>query len=229
MNNIYGYCRVSTPYQNLERQIRNIKAEYPTAVIITESYTGTTLERPNFQKLLSKVEPTDTIVFDSVSRLARNEEEGFKIYNELYGKNVELVFLKEPQISTAVYRKAIQTAIPLTNSSVDLILEGINKYLIELQKEQIRLAFRTAQHEVDSLRSRTREGLLTAKINGKTLGHRVGVPLVHSKSLKVKEVIQKHCIDFGGTLSDKECLALCACSRNTYYKYKREFLKGRQK
>ncbi len=229
MNNIYGYCRVSTPYQNLDRQIRNIKAEYPTAVIITESYTGTTLARPNFQKLLSKVEATDTIVFDSVSRLARNEEEGFEIYNELYNKNVELVFLKEPQISTAVYRKAVQTAIPLTNSSVDLILEGINKYLVELQKEQIRLAFRTAQHEVDSLRSRTREGLLTAKINGKTLGHPVGRPLVHKKSLKVKENILKHCIDFGGTLSDKECLALCACSRNTYYKYKRELLKGHQK
>ena len=229
MNNIYGYCRVSTPYQNLDRQIRNIKAEYPTAIIITESYTGTTLARPNFQKLLSKVEATDTIVFDSVSRLARNEEEGFEIYNELYSKNVELVFLKEPQISTAVYRKAIQTAIPLTNSSVDLILEGINKYLIELQKEQIRLAFRTAQHEVDSLRSRTREGLLTAKINGKTLGHPAGRPLVHKKSLKIKENILKHCIDFGGTLSDKECLALCACSRNTYYKYKRELLKGHQK
>ena len=229
MNNIYGYCRVSTPYQNLDRQIRNIKAEYPTAVIITESYTGTTLARPNFQKLLSKIEATDTIVFDSVSRLARNEAEGFEIYNELYSKNVELVFLKEPQISTAVYRKAIQTAIPLTNSSVDLILEGINKYLIELQKEQIRLAFRTAQHEVDSLRSRTREGLLTAKINGKTLGHIVGRPLVHKKSLTIKENILKHCIDFGGTLSDKECLALCACSRNTYYKYKRELLKGHQK
>ena len=128
MNNTYGYCRVSTPYQNLDRQIRNIKAEYPTAVIITESYTGTTLARPNFQKLLSKVEATDTIVFDSVSRLARNEAEGFEIYNELYSKNVELVFLKEPQISTAVYRKAIQTAIPLTNSSVDLILEGINNF-----------------------------------------------------------------------------------------------------
>lgn len=38
---IYGYCRISTPRQNLERQVRNIKAAYPDAVIVREIYTGT--------------------------------------------------------------------------------------------------------------------------------------------------------------------------------------------
>lgn len=226
MNSIYGYCRVSTPYQNLDRQIRNIKSAYPEAIILTEAYTGSTIARPVFQKLLSKVKSGDTIVFDSVSRLARNEEEGYQIYNQLYSQNVELVFLKESNISTSVYRKALQTSIPLTNTNVDLILTGVNQYLMELQKEQIRLAFRSSMQELLTIRSRTVEGLMTAKLNGKTLGHRVGSPLVHTKSLKVKENILKHCIDFGGTLSDKECLVLCACSRNTYYKYKRQLLNG---
>lgn len=42
---IYGYCRISTRKQSIERQIRNIKAEFPDAVIIQETYTGTKLDR----------------------------------------------------------------------------------------------------------------------------------------------------------------------------------------
>ena len=42
------------------------------------------------------------------------------------------------------------------------------------------------------------------------------------KSIKCKEIIKKHALDFGGTLSDKEVMILCKISRNSYYKYKRE-------
>ena len=38
---IYGYCRISTAKQSIDRQIRNIKAEYPAAHIVQEAYTGT--------------------------------------------------------------------------------------------------------------------------------------------------------------------------------------------
>ena len=41
--NIYGYCRISTAKQSIDRQIRNIKAEYPTAHIVQEAYTGTSI------------------------------------------------------------------------------------------------------------------------------------------------------------------------------------------
>ena len=37
---IYGYCRISTPPQYIERQIRNIKKDYHNAIIIEEVYTG---------------------------------------------------------------------------------------------------------------------------------------------------------------------------------------------
>ena len=43
----YGIARVSTKKQNLARQVRNIKAEYPNAVIVQEKFTGTKLERKN--------------------------------------------------------------------------------------------------------------------------------------------------------------------------------------
>ena len=55
MKKEYGYCRVSTKKQNIERQERNIKAEYPNAIIIKEEYTGTKLNRPEFTKLIKLV------------------------------------------------------------------------------------------------------------------------------------------------------------------------------
>lgn len=67
---IYGYCRISTPQQNIERQVRNILSMYPTAHIIREVYTGTTYQgRRELDKLLHTVQAGDTIVFDSVLAL----------------------------------------------------------------------------------------------------------------------------------------------------------------
>ena len=80
---VYGYCRISTRKQSIERQIRNIKNEYPNAVIIEESYTGTSLNRPEWNKLCKRLKKHDTVVFDSVSRMSRNAEEGFRIYREV--------------------------------------------------------------------------------------------------------------------------------------------------
>ena len=217
---IYGYARISTKHQSIERQIRNIKSAYPEAYIIQEAYTGTKLDRPNFSRLLCRLRVGDTIIFDSVSRMSRNAEEGFKLYEELYSKNIDLIFLKEPQINTTTYKAAKERAIPLTKTSVDYILEGVNKYLMELAREQIALAFEVAQKEVDDLHQRTKEGLITAKLNGKTLGHRKNDPLVTQKSLRCREIILKHSKDFGGKLSDGEAIALCNCSRKTFYKYK---------
>ena len=134
---IYGYCRISTKQQSIERQIRNIRAEYNTAVIVTEAYSGTTLNRPEWNKLYKRIKAGDTIVFDSVSRMSRDSDEGFALYEELYTKGVELVFLKEPHINTATYKSALQNNVSLTGTNVDYILEGINKYLMTLAKEQI--------------------------------------------------------------------------------------------
>ena len=90
-NRVYGYARVSTKKQSIERQIDNIKAVYPDAVIITESYTGTKMDRPNWNKVYKNVHEGDTIVFDEVSRMSRNADEGFAVYKELYDRGVNLV------------------------------------------------------------------------------------------------------------------------------------------
>ena len=80
----YAYCRVSTKHQRIARQITNITELYPKATVIREFYTGTTQNRPNWEKLISQIKAGDTVVFDSVSRMSRNAEEGFKDYKMLY-------------------------------------------------------------------------------------------------------------------------------------------------
>ena len=164
----------------------------------------------------------DKIVFDSVSRMSRNEVEGFETYEELYKQGIELEFLNEPHINTETFKKAIDKAVPMTGTAVDFILEGINRYLMELAKEQIRLAFQQAQKEVDDLHTRTSQGMETARINGKQIGQKVGASWETKKSVEAKKVIRKHAVDFGGNLSDVEVMKLTGLSRNTYYKYKKE-------
>ena len=177
MEKVYGYCRISTKQQSIERQIRNIKAQYGNAHIIEEAYSGTTTNRPEWNKLYKlvkkeAVEKSITIVFDSVSRMSRNAEEGFCLYQELYEMGVELAFLKEPHINTTVYRNALNNTVQLTGTNVDFILEGVNKYLMALAKEQIRIAFEQSEKEVKDLHQRTREGIETARLNGKQIGQK---------------------------------------------------------
>ncbi len=219
---IYGYARISREKQSIERQIRNIKALYPEAVIIQEVFTRTSIDRKEWNKLYKKAKKDDTIVFDSVSRLSGNAEEGFSVYEELFLRGVNLIFIKEPHINTETYQKAIENNIALTGSAVDYILEGINKYLLALAKEQIRLAFEQSQKEVDDLHQRTREGIETARLNGKQIGRATGAKVETKKSKTAKEQILKHSKDFNGTLSDKELMIFLNLARNTFYKYKRE-------
>lgn len=219
---IYGYARVSTAKQSIERQIRNIKASFPDAVIVTDTYTGTKTDRPGWSKLYKQLAAGDVVIFDSVSRMSRNADEGFSVYEELYSKGVELIFLKERHIDTATYKKALESNVKMTGTNVDYILEGVNKYLLALAREQIRLAFEQSEKEVQDLHQRTKEGMETARLNGKQIGRKAGTKLVTKKSIQAKEVIRQHSIDFGGTLKDDEMMKLTGLSRNTYYKYKRE-------
>ena len=219
---IYGYGRISRPQQSIDRQLRNIKASYPDATIVQEAYTGTTLERKEWLRLFSAVRGGDTIVFDSVSRMSRNAEEGFIAYEELFKRGVELVFLKEPHINTAVFKAAREKSVPMTGTTVDYIIEGINKYLLALAREQIIIAFNQAEKEVEDLHQRTREGIETARLNGKQIGQKRGAKLVTKKSIAAKEVIKTHAKEFGGSLNDSEVMKLAGLARNTYYKYKAE-------
>lgn len=230
MTAVWGYARISTAKQKLQRQVDNIKAKYPDAVIITEEYTGTTTERPAWGKLEKQLKPGDTVVFDEVSRMSRNAAEGMTLYERLFDRDINLVFLKEPHINTAVYKERIQrqiekhsaTGSKATDKLLDAIMEALLNYTIDLAREQIELAFQTAQQEVDYLHQRTSEGVRKAQAAGKQVGRADGAVIETKKAKAAKELIKKHSRDFGGSLSDAECMKLIGIARNSYYKYKRE-------
>ena len=226
----YGYTRVSTTHQKIARQVTNILAVYPKATIIREFYTGTTQNRPEWEKFITKVKKDDTIIFDSVSRMARNSTEGFQAYKMLYECGVHLVFLNEPLINTdvldATKNKLLNINIETGNAAVDTFFKGnielINNFIMALAEEQIKAAFDQAEKEVTDLHSRISQGIREAKKNGVRIGLEKGTVLTTQKSIDCKTVIKKFSKDFGGPLDDPEVIKLCGCSRNSYYKYKKE-------
>ena len=149
--------------------------------------------------------------------------------------------MKEPQINTATYKGAMETAVPMTDTAVDCILEGVNRYLLVLAKEQIRLAFVQSEKEVEDLHQRVREGIVTAKLNGKQIGQKEGAKFNIRKAAPIKEIIRCKSKSFNGTNSDDEVMAILASTviefmdaagkpkkvsakiaRNTYYQYKNQ-------
>ena len=227
---IYGYARVSTPHQKLERQITNILNLYPQAQIFREHFTGTTQSRPVWEQLISQVQKGDTIIFDSVSRMSRNATEGFQDYTRVYELGVSLIFLNEPLINTSVYENSknnlLSISVETGNQAVDDFFKGnvqlINNFLMALAEEQIKAAFEQSEKEVNDLHSRISQGMREAKHKGVHIGLAKGTTLTTKKSLECKAIIKKHSKDFGGSLEDPDVIKLCGCSRNSYYKYKKE-------
>ena len=233
---MYAYCRVSTERQSLKRQIDNIAAAFPEITercYYTEKYTGTTADRPAWTRLLARVQPGDTIVFDEVSRMSRDAAEGAKQYEALYSKGVSLVFLKEPHINTDAYREAMQKAANVQTGTTgdeigDCAMEFVQRVMMILARKQITLAFEHAQKERDDLSRRTKEGIQAARKARIEAGveepfdFNRGKTIETKKSKAAKELIRKHSKDFDGTLKDVECMKLAGIARNTYFKYKRE-------
>lgn len=72
------------------------------------------------------------------------------------------------------------------------------------------------------LHKRTKEGIETARLNGKQIGRAAGAKIIIKKSVEMKARIRKMSKNFEGNMSDKEIMEILDLSRNTYYKYKRE-------
>lgn len=220
-NNVYGYARISTMKQSLTRQINNIKAAYPEAVIVTEEFTGTKMCRPNWTKLYKTLKANDTVVFDEVSRMSRNAEEGFAVYKELFERGVNLVFLKESTLNTSNFRNTMQIAT-VGNEIADMYIETTNKVLMLLAEQQIKSAFESAEHEVTYLHKRTAEGIAVARMNGKQIGRASGTKVETKKAREMKKRIYELSKDFNGSNTDSEVIKITGLARNTYYKYKAE-------
>ncbi|MBQ6360957.1 MAG: recombinase family protein [Lachnospiraceae bacterium] len=231
---IYGYARISRKTQDINRQIRSINEAYPNAIIFQEAFTGRvrSTSRPEWNKLYKNVRSGDTLVFDSVSRMSRNAEDGIRVYFELFDRGVNLIFLNERHIDTDAYKKALENSgikvafsdenETAENTLIRDIIEALNKFMRAKASDDIIKAFEQSEKEVEDNSKRTKGGIETARINGKQIGQKPGAKLTTKKSVEAKKQIEKYSKDFNGTLSDADVMKLTGLSRNTYYKYKRE-------
>ena len=165
-NYVFGYARVSTEQQNLDRQLDALK-KYGCDLIFNEKMTGTKKERPELSKMIDRMTEGDTVVIESLSRLGRSTKDLIELTELFRGKGVHLVSLKE----------AIDTST------------STGKLLFTLMSA-------IAQFERDVIADRTREGLRSARARGRTGGRpkvdadvvKKAIKLYNTGQYSVKEI-----------------------------------------
>ena len=165
-NYIFGYARVSTEQQNLDRQLDALK-KYGCDMIYNEKMTGTKRDRPELAKMLDRMTEGDTVVIESLSRLGRSTKDLIGLMELFEQKGVHLISLKE----------SIDTST------------STGKLLFTLMSA-------IAQFERDVIADRTREGLKSARARGRTGGRpktnpdavRKALRLYAAKAYSIKEI-----------------------------------------
>jgi DNA invertase Pin-like site-specific DNA recombinase len=124
---VYGYARVSTKGQTLELQTEKLK-ENGVDYLYSEKFTGTTTKRPEFQKLLKRIKPHDTLVVTKLDRLARNTREALNIIEPLMEANVIVRVLNIGTIeNSSIGRFFMRTLLSLAEMERDMIIERVHE------------------------------------------------------------------------------------------------------
>ncbi len=147
---IFGYGRVSSQEQNLDRQIKELKA-YGCEKIYTEKQSGKNFDRPVYREMRSKLRFGDVLVVHDLSRFGRNKEEIRDEWKALIQEEVDLVVLNMPILDTRKYREL---------EGVGQLVSDLVLTLLSWMVEEERIRIRTAQ----------REGIEIAKVKGKFKG-----------------------------------------------------------
>ena len=165
-NYVFGYARVSTESQNLDRQLDALQ-KYGVDHIYNEKLTGTKRDRPELAKMLDRMTEGDSVVVESLSRLGRSTKDLIELTETFQSKGVNLVSLKE----------SIDTNSP-TGRLLFTLMSAI------------------AQFERDVIADRTREGLNAARARGRTGGRpktnadavKKAVKLYNTGQYSIKEI-----------------------------------------
>ena len=165
-NFTFGYARVSTEAQNLNRQLDALE-KYGVDKIYNEKMTGTKRDRPELEKMLERMTEGDTVVIESLSRLGRSTKDLIELVELFEKRGVHLVSLKE-QIDTTT---------------------STGKLLFTLMSA-------IAQFERDTIADRTREGLKAARARGHFGGRpkfdeekvRQAIKLYNTKEYSLREI-----------------------------------------
>ena len=208
---LYGYARVSSKDQNLDRQIALlIENGVEERNIFKEKKSGKNFQdREEYQKLLNVLNVGDTIILTELDRLGRNMQEIEKEYQRLVvGRGCHLKFIKEDFLSTTSSGDN-----SLFKDVVQPILLKLMGYMAQQEREK------TLQRQRDAYNNMQRDekGRLIAK-NGKVIGRQARYETLKEDEKKlIKDWIN-------GKISCLRVSKILTISRPTLYKIKREYL-----
>ena len=174
---VFGYARVSTDAQSLDRQIDALE-NYGVEELLTEKMTGTKKDRPELGRLLDKARREDMVVVESLSRLGRSSKDLLELVEEFEARGIVLVSLKE--------------SVDISTPTGKLLLTVLSAL---------------CQFERDLTVQRTAEGLAAARARGRKGGRPPvdsksldkALKLYDARTLSVAEVCS-HCGIAPGTL-----------------------------
>ncbi len=151
MINTYGYIRVSTKDQNIDRQMEAMKQlEISEKNIYVEKISGKDFNRPMYQKMIRKLKTDDLLYIKSIDRLGRNYEEILDQWRILTKeKKIDIVVLDMPLLDTRRGKDLMGTFLS------DIVLQV--------------LSF-VAENERSNIKQRQAEGIAVAKAKGVRFG-----------------------------------------------------------
>lgn len=200
---IYGYCRVSTKHQNLQRQIDALlKYGVNLRFIFTDKYTGIHLDRSGLNELLSVLKQGDTVVLKEIDRLGRNRKETKEFIITLIKNDIDIICLDMPYLKEFIIDKIKENEGFLeimANALLDVVLE-------------------VAEQERKKIIQRTSEGRKKAMEEGRKFGRTQKVEL---------EIFSKYYEKFlSRELKAVEIQKELGISKQSYYNYINLLKKG---
>ena len=226
-----AYIRVSSEQQSVERQKINIQEKCPEAVFIEEKYTGTTMNRPQWNKIMASAEGghISDLWFDEPSRMGRTADECFQLYKRLYFElNINLHFIKGAHINTEVYQKALDSSLShvkirsgdkAADKMINSIMKAVEDYMLELLEKQIYMAFRNAEDEAKNLSMRVKSGINSAQKRGVKFGREKGAHYRSRQEYEAMPLIIKYYRGFGGHYNVKGIAKIIGATESTTRKY----------
>ncbi len=226
-----AYIRVSSTMQDTQRQRLNILSRCPDVVFIEEKFTGTTMDRPQWNKIMASAEGghISDLWFDEPSRMGRTAKECFETYKHLYfDLKVNLHFIKNSHISTDVYEQALNNSIlnskiksgdKSADKMLNKILEAVEVYMLELLEKQIYMAFKNAEDEAKNLSMRVKSGIENAKKRGVKFGREKGAHYKSMSEYRALPLIVKYYRGFGGHYNTSGVARIIGMTETTTKKY----------
>ena len=187
---MYSYVRVSSTDQNEHRQLLTLEdLGVPPSNIFVDKQSGKDFDRPQYQRLLNKLQSGDLLYIPSIDRLGRNYEEILNQWRILTKeKHVDVAVLDMPLLDTRAGKDLIGTFI------ADVVLQF--------------LSF-VAQNERENIRQRQAEGIAAAKKRGVRFG-RPEKPLPDNFDELVCKWERRQ-------IRTRDILQICNISRATFY------------